>query len=337
MRPATARDRVPDLRMVQVRLTRGAAAHRRWDRLVAAHHYLPFHGLFGRALRHVATLDGTWLALLGWQAGALKVAVRDRWIGWSPPQRLRRLHLIAHNARFVILPTGAGCKNLASRVLGLSLRRLCADLRAVHGYPALLAESFVNPQRFAGTCYRAANWRTLGRTSGYARRPGPQPCWHYHGQPKEVFVYAIQPAARVALAREADDPAWQPPPRGQPPPAAQLRSLVEFLGEAADPRCARGKRYPLPTVLALAVAARLAGFRGVTALAQFAAMLDQEQLRAAGCFFSPSRQCYTSPSITTFHNILAKLPPDSFDECLQAWADQLQKEHERKESKRKEA
>ena len=62
-----------------------------------------------------------------------------------------------------------------------------------------------------------------------------------------------------------------------------------------------------------------------------------EQLRATGCFFSPSRQCYTSPSITTFHNILAKLPPDSFDECLQAWADQLQKEHERKESKRKEA
>ena len=92
-------------------------------RLVAACHYLPFHGLFGRALRPVASSpDGRWLALLGWKAGALRVAVRDRWIGWSPQQKLRRLHLVVLNARFVILPAGQGCPNLASRVLGLCLR-----------------------------------------------------------------------------------------------------------------------------------------------------------------------------------------------------------------------
>ena len=113
MRPSPASERVPDLRAVRVRLTSGAAEHRRWDRLAAAHHYLPFRGLFGRALRHVATLHGAWLALLGWQAGALKVGVRDRWIGWSPQQKLRRLHLIGLNARFVILPAGQGRKNLA--------------------------------------------------------------------------------------------------------------------------------------------------------------------------------------------------------------------------------
>ena len=158
MQPPTLPESALDLRTVRVRPTRGAGEHRRWDRLVAAHHYLPFAGLFGRGLRHVATLDGAWLALPGWQAGALRVRVRDRWIGWPTERKLRRLHLIAHNARFVILPAaGPRRRNLASRVLGLGLRRLAADMRAAHGYPVLLAETFVDPARFAGTGYRAAN------------------------------------------------------------------------------------------------------------------------------------------------------------------------------------
>ena len=103
-----------------------------------------------------------------------------------------------------------------------------------------------------------------------------------------------------------------------------------------DHRCARGKRYPLATVLTLAIAARLAGYRGVTAFAQFAALLSQEQRAAVGCFFSPGRQCRTTPSVTTFHNILARLPPDSFEECLQAWARQMQQEQDKKEAERKE-
>ncbi|MDE0105075.1 MAG: DUF4338 domain-containing protein [Bryobacterales bacterium] len=129
-----------DLHAVQVRPTHGAAEHRRWDRLVARHHYLSFRGLFGRGLRHVATLGETWIALLGWQAGALKVTVRDRWIGWSNAQKLRRLHLICQNVRFLII-LGQRRKNLASRVLGLSLRRLSGDMLAEHGYPVLIAEA----------------------------------------------------------------------------------------------------------------------------------------------------------------------------------------------------
>ena len=98
--PATPRGEI-DLRVVTVRPTWGAQEHRRWDRLVAAHHYLPFHGVFGKGLRHVATLGSMWLALVGWQPGAFKLAARDRWIGWSAEQQFARLHLIAHNARFV--------------------------------------------------------------------------------------------------------------------------------------------------------------------------------------------------------------------------------------------
>ena len=93
---------------VTVRPVRGVAEQRRWDALVAHHHYLAFHGLFGRALRHVAVQGEMWLALLGWTAGAFKVGARDAWIGWSPEQQFARLHLIANNSRFVMLTDRGG-------------------------------------------------------------------------------------------------------------------------------------------------------------------------------------------------------------------------------------
>ena len=228
---------------------------------------------------------------------------------------------MTQNSRFLILP-GFHARNLASRVLGLSLRRLSDDMLAEHGFPVLLAETFVDPARFAGTCYRAANWRSLGRTGGYARQPGAAPTWRRHGQPKEILVYELQPDAARTLRQPADEPAWQGPPRSAPPQATQLRSMFEFLGRVPEYRHARGKRYSLCTVLALALAARLAGYRGVTAFAQFAALLSQRQRQAVGCFYSPSRQCYTTPSITTFHNILASLPPDTLETALGDWVRQ---------------
>ena len=186
------------LREVEVHLVRSMDAKRRWDALVRAHHYLPWQRLFGKALHHVAVHDGRWLALIGWQGGAFKVGVRDRWIGWSPHQQFARLHLVANNARYVLLGPRRP-RNLASRVLALSLARLSADMQHMHGYPVYLAETFVDTARFHGTCYRAANWRSLGLTRGFARRPGRSPRWHHHGQPKEVFVYPLHAEARQNL------------------------------------------------------------------------------------------------------------------------------------------
>ena len=104
--------------------------------------------------------------------------------------------------------------------------------------------------------------------------------------------------------------------------APRLRSLFECLGEVPEFRKARGKRYPLETVLTIAVAARPAACRGVTAFARFAALLPQERLKAAGAFFSPGRQRHTAPPVTTFHNILADLPPDTLDEAIGRWTAQ---------------
>ena len=109
--------------------------------------------------------------------------------------------------------------------------------------------------------------------------------------------------------------------------APRLRSLFECLGEVPECRHDRGKRYPLNTILALAVAARLAGYRGVNAFAQFAALLSQEQLEAVGAFWSPSKQRYTAPAITTFHNILAALPPETLDNAIGQWTGQHSTAH----------
>ncbi len=307
------------LRAVTVRPTRGGREHRLWDRLVEEHHYLRFHGIVGKGLRHVALHGETWLALIGWQPGAFKLAARDRRIGWSQEQQFRRLHLVCNNSRFVILTHGRA-PNLASRVLGLSLRRLSAG-QAVHGYPAFLAETFVDVSRFTGACYRASNWRSLGLTRGFARESGGTARWCHHGQPKEIFMYEL---AAEALSRDGIPEEWnaQQHDDAAPMAAPRLRSLFECLGEAPECRKAQGKRYPPRTVLTIAVAARLAGYRGVTAFARFAALLSQEQLKTVEAFCSPSRRRCTAPSITTFHNILADLPPETLDDAIGRWTAQ---------------
>ena len=176
--------------------------------------------------------------------------------------------------------------------------------------------------RFAGTCYRASNWRSLGFTRGFAREPGGAARWRHHGQPKEVFVFELTDGAAEALSRVEIPAHWNAEQHTEPMTAPRLRSLFECLGEVPECRHARGKRYPLKTVLAVAVAARLAGYRGATAFAQFAALLSQEQLEAIGAFRSPSKQRYTAPAITTFHNILAALPPETLDIAIGRWTGQ---------------
>ncbi len=115
---------------------------------------------------------------------------------------------------------------------------------------------------------------------------------------------------------------WNAEQHTEPMAAPRLRSLFECLGEVPEYRHARGKRYALNTILVIAVAARLAGYRGVNAFAQFAALLSQEQLEAVGAFWSPSKQRYTPPAITTFHKTLTALPPETLDNAISQWTGQ---------------
>ena len=138
----------------------------RWNELMRERHYLGFRNFCGKRLRQVAVHGERWLALIGWHAAALHCAARDRWIGWSSLQRRQRLFLVANQSRFLLLSEAGSSPHLASRVLGLSLRQLPREWQRLHGSALLLAESFVDPARFAGTCYR---WPPTGSRSACAR------------------------------------------------------------------------------------------------------------------------------------------------------------------------
>ncbi len=116
-----------------------------------------------RALRPLASLPGRtggqYLALIAFGVAALHLKARDRWIGWSPRQRARRLRLVANNSRFLVLPEREKLPNLASRVLGLVLRRLSDDWLKLHGKPILVDET-----RYRGTCYKACGFVAIGAT-----------------------------------------------------------------------------------------------------------------------------------------------------------------------------
>jgi hypothetical protein len=132
---------------------------------------------------------------LVWAAAALYNGPRDHYVGWDERARIRNLPWVVNNRRFLMLPW-IRQPHLASRILAANLRRLSRDWEAAYGHGLLLAETFVDPARFRGTCYRASNWLELGQTEGFSRqRRG----FVRHGQPKTVFVYPLHRRARARL------------------------------------------------------------------------------------------------------------------------------------------
>ncbi len=157
--------------------------------LLGRYHYLGYGNTVGENVKYLlGAPDGRPLGAFLFGAAAWKCAARDAWIGWSAPQRQERLPWIANNARFLILPwVRVSC--LASHALGLAAARVSRDWQRKYGHGIELLETFVQGERFSGTCYRAAGWRHVGQTTGRTRndvgraRPGP---------PKEVFVKPLR-------------------------------------------------------------------------------------------------------------------------------------------------
>ena len=136
-----------------------------WNQLIERYHYLGYNPMPGAQLRYFVESSHGLLAALGFGAAAWKIAPRDRFIGWSHEQRTRNLHFIVNNARFLILPWVTS-RNLASRILSTITKQLPDDWHTRYGYQPVLMETFVQKNRFHGTCYRAANWILVGNTQG---------------------------------------------------------------------------------------------------------------------------------------------------------------------------
>lgn len=173
-----------------------------WDYLLHHYHYLGRPKLVGEHLKQVVFIDGQVVACLGWASAAWKIAPRDRHIGWTESVKRTRLHLITNNVRFLILPW-VRVPHLASKVLALSVRGLSGGWEQRYGHPVYLAETFVDLSRFAGICYRAANWVCVGQTQGHAKRGN---AYHRHGVVKGIYLYPLDRRWRQVLTREATAP-----------------------------------------------------------------------------------------------------------------------------------
>lgn len=303
-----------DLARVRVRLIR-PEERAKWDALMRAHHYLGLTALVGRSLRYVAHIDERWLALLGWASAALKCASRDAWIGWSPTLQWQRLGLLANNSRFLILP-GVRVNNLASRILGLNLARLSADWQAAHGHRVLLAETFIDPSRFAGTCYRAANWIELGSTRGFAKC---NDTYAEHGAEKRIWVFPLHRQAPLILSSALAHPHL---PRLEMKRMTlsdvDAEALFARLRAIEDRRARRGRRHHQGALLAGIVCAVVSGAQGSTAISEWLKRLTPAMLRRLRCRRGAEGR-YEPPSEPTIRRLLKAVDIEQLERQLGDW------------------
>lgn len=273
----------------------------RYRELMQQHHYLGDLAKIGHTLWYVATHEDEWAALLSFSASAWKCGARDRWIGWDFRHQFDRLSLIANNSRFLILPEWH-LPNLGSKALSLCHRRIAGDWRERFGQPLLLLETFVDPARFHGTVYRAANWTCLGLTQGFRRtREGYSTDAK---SPKLVFILPVQRDARAQLSRPVLDPVYR---TGAPKimlTAEQMRTLPDFFEDIPDPRRAEGRRHRISVVLGIAAGATLCGMRSYKAIAEWAKDLKPKARERFGCRYIQKR--YVVPSESIFRDVLVR-------------------------------
>ena len=187
-------DEIQPLTLRQVRRTPEEAL---FNSLLEQYHYLGYTQPVGEHLKYLVYAQGQPIACFAWSSAPRHLGSRDRFIGWEREARLKNIGLLAYNTRYLILPW-VTVKHLASHLLGRMARVLSADWERVYGHPIYFLETFVDPQRFRGTCYRAANWIYLGMTTGRGKdAPSKQP----NRTIKEVLGYALVADFRQRLGQ----------------------------------------------------------------------------------------------------------------------------------------
>ena len=189
--------RLSEMLPLDIRQVRRSSDESLFDSLVETHHYLGYTQPVGEHLKYLISADGVPVACLAWSSAPRHLGCRDRFIGWSPEVRRKNIRFLAYNLRFLILPW-IEVPHLASHLLGRMARALPRDWARIYGHPVYFLETFVDPQRFKGTCYRAANWVVLGRTTGR----GKDDLTHRPNRSiKEVLGYPLRRDFRERLCR----------------------------------------------------------------------------------------------------------------------------------------
>lgn len=297
-----------------------------FDGLLADRHYLGAGRPVGDYLRQVVELEGRPVALLVWGPACYALKDRDRWIGWSATQRLERLKLIVQNRRFLVLTDKGESPNLASQALSAALRVLPEQWQQRFGYRPLLAESFTDPEAYAGTCYKASNWEAVGLSAGYSRHRAD--FYIANERPKKLWLRPLVAEARQRLRAlqvpEECRAGLSAAPSGTlPVNAEQLDSLLEVFRQAPDPRD-DNTRYRIGPVLTLIALALLAGRREIAEIARCATTLTQSQRRRLGLPLKKgTRRFYQVPGYGVFYQVLTRMDPEAFATRLNGWLQSL--------------
>ena len=189
-----------ELGALEIRQVRRTPDEAVFNALMQQHHYLAYTQPVGEQLKYMVFAQGRPIACMAWSSAPRHLGSRDRFIGWTAQARLANVRLLAYNTRFQILPW-VTVPHLASHLLGRIAKRLSVDWQAVYAHPIYFVETFIDPQRFRGTCYRAANWTLLGVTTG---RGKDAPTRAANRSIKQVLGYALVKDFRQRLSYLAE-------------------------------------------------------------------------------------------------------------------------------------
>lgn len=183
---------------LEIRQVRRTPEEKLFNRLLQTHHYLAYTQPVGEHLKHLVYARGVPIACLAWSSAPRHLGPRDRYIGWSQEQRRANIRFLAYNTRFLILPW-ARVPGLGSHVLGQAARVISEHWQRLYQHPIYLVETFIDPGRFRGSCYRAANWKFLGLTTGR----GKDDLTMKANRPlKELWVYPLVRDFRTKLRQD---------------------------------------------------------------------------------------------------------------------------------------
>jgi len=185
--PLDIPSKVGEVQGLELVLVSTSGQMRLWNEMMIDEHPQEAGPLVGRQLRYLIGSQHGWLGGFGFAAPALQLADRDAWIGWNAEQRRAHLHIVVGMSRFLIRPS-VQCRNLASKVLSLSMVALPDDFERQYGYRPWLVESFVDTRCYSGACYRAANWIEIGKTRGRGRQDRFK---QFALSPKAIYVYPL--------------------------------------------------------------------------------------------------------------------------------------------------
>jgi hypothetical protein len=300
-----------------------AAQEKGWfDSQIGHYHYLGESRAVGDTLRLVAFWEGQPVGLQMWGSAAYCLKDRDAHIGWTATQRAQRQKLVVQQRRFLLLVKRGAFPNLASRILGQTLRQLPQIWRDKFGYEPLLAETFTDLEAYAGTCYKAAGWLPLGLTKGFSRHRAD--FYVPNDRPKKLWIKELRRNAAAILRSQELPAVCQKGAHSQadgvlPLLSAQVESLHEALGKIVDPR-ANNRSFHIGSVLTIVAMAIFSGHRNLVQIVRFANRLTNQQRSALGLpRFKPESSYRKAPSYKVFYNLLRKLDVDLFAQHLSAW------------------